>query len=107
IETDQAYGHRKDVQGFAGALADVDAWLAGHLEGMRAEDLLIITGDHGVDMAHPGTDHTREHAPLLALTGEMCRRGGAGEGVGGVRHDGPMADVGATVLSWLAGRGAP
>ena len=121
VETDQAYGHRKDIEGFAGALRHLDKWLASHLERMRAEDLLIITADHGVDPAHPGTDHTREHAPLLALTGEMARRRAGGKrscadqerGVRHdaargetARHDGPLADVGATVLRWLAGRDA-
>ena len=64
-------------------------------------DLLILTGDHGVDPLHPGTDHTREHVPLLAVTGAMARaqRGGRG----GFRHDGAMADVGATALRWLTG----
>ena len=66
-----------------------------------------MTADHGVDPAHPGTDHTREYAPLLAVTGEMLARavlrGVAGDGRAGARHDGPLADVGATVLRWLTG----
>jgi phosphopentomutase len=103
IETDQVYGHRKDVQGFAGALAEIDARVGGMLERLREEDLLIVTADHGVDPAHPGTDHTREYAPLLAVTGKMLARGKAGDGVGGSRHDGPLADVGASVLRWLTG----
>ena len=59
-------------------------------------DLLVITADHGCDPTTPGTDHTREHVPLLA----------AFAGHGGRRHDGPFADVGASVLRWLAGREA-
>jgi phosphopentomutase len=106
VETDQTYGHRNDVEGFADALGALDEWLAGHLERMRAADLLIITADHGVDPAHPGTDHTREHAPLLALTGEMAQRRAAGDGVPAARHDGPLADAGASVLRWLTGRDA-
>jgi phosphopentomutase len=98
IETDQAYGHRKDVAGFARALREIDAWLARALPRLRRGDLLIVTADHGVDPAHPLTDHTREHAPLLAVTGEMLRD----RRRGGFRHDGPLADVGATVLGWLA-----
>jgi phosphopentomutase len=58
----------------------------------------VLTADHGCDPTTPGTDHTREHAPLLA------RFEGA---AGGRRHDGPFADVGASVLRWLAGRDAP
>ncbi len=45
---------------------------------LRHQDLLIVTADHGVDLTHPGTDHTREYAPLLAVTGEMLARGGRG-----------------------------
>jgi phosphopentomutase len=107
IETDQVYGHRKDVAGFARALSEIDARVAELLEAIGEDDLLIVTADHGVDPSHPGTDHTREYAPLLAVTGTMARRGARGEGYGGARHDGLMADVGASVLSWLTGRGAP
>jgi phosphopentomutase len=108
IETDQVYGHRKDVHGFAGALAKIDDCVGRMLERLRDEDLLVVTADHGVDPAHPGTDHTREYAPLLAVTGEMLarRRSGAGGSLGGFRHDGPLADVGVSVLAWLAGREA-
>jgi phosphopentomutase len=113
IETDQVYGHRKDVHGFAAALGEIDARVGRMLERLGEHDLLIVTADHGVDPAHPGTDHTREHAPLLAVTGGMLARGaavapgveggGGAGGVGGFRHDGPLADVGASVLRWLTG----
>ncbi len=106
IETDQVYGHRKDVDGFHRALREIDAYVAGLLARLQDGDLLILTADHGVDPAHPGTDHTREYAPLLALTGEMQLRSRAGEGRGGRRHDGAMADVGASVLEHLTGRTA-
>jgi phosphopentomutase len=106
IETDQIYGHRKDVAGFARALREIDARLGGMLEVLREDDLLIVTADHGVDPAHPGTDHTREHAPLLAVTGAMLASRMAGGVLGGFRHDGPLTDVGATVLGWLTGREA-
>ncbi len=102
IETDQVYGHRKDVQGFHRALQAIDAELARWLDRLGPNDLLIVTADHGVDPAHPGTDHTREHAPLLAVTGEML----GALSTPGPRHDGPLADVGATVLRWLADRDA-
>lgn len=122
IETDQLYGHRKDVVGFARALGEIDAYIGGLLPRLRSEDLLVVTADHGVDPAHLGTDHTREHAPLLALTGAMlagraARGGGTAQAAvqagaradavvapAGCRHDGPLADVGASVLAWLCGR---
>jgi phosphopentomutase len=97
IETDQVYGHRKDVAGFHRALQEIDAAVARWEALLRPGDLLVLTADHGCDPAHAGTDHTREHAPLLARFD--CD--------GGRRHDGPLADVGASVLRWLAGRDAP
>ena len=106
IETDQVYGHRKDAAGFAAALRLIDDRLASWVGRVRPDDLLILTADHGVDPAHPGTDHTREHALLLAVTGEMLSRRSAGGRLEGKRHDGPMADVGATVLRWLTGTDA-
>jgi phosphopentomutase len=96
VDTDQVYGHRHDVEGFAAALGGIDAAVAGWLELLRPGDLLILTADHGCDPAAPHTDHTREHVPLLAVAGGVAPR----------RHDGPMADVGATVLSWLTGTAA-
>ena len=104
IETDQIYGHRKDSRGFAAALRQLDKHVARWLAGMRADDLLVLTADHGVDPSHAGTDHTREYAPLLALTGEMARRHSGGGRYAGARHDGPLSDVGASVLDWLADR---
>ncbi len=106
IETDQVYGHRKDVHGFAAALREFDRRLGELLTRMREGDLLVVTADHGVDPAHPGTDHTREYAPLLALTAEMARRAAAGESLRAGRHEGPLADVGASVLRWLTGSDA-
>ncbi len=104
IETDQLYGHRKDVAGFAAALRQIDKHVARWTAGLRERDLLIVTADHGVDPAHAGTDHTREYAPLLAVTGAMARARAAGGRYAGARHDGPLADVGASALRWLAGR---
>jgi phosphopentomutase len=97
VETDQVYGHRKDNQGFDRALREIDAAVAGWLELLRPGDLLMLTADHGCDPTTPGTDHTRERVPLLAMF----------QGHGGRRHDGPLADVGASVVRWLTGRDAP
>jgi phosphopentomutase len=97
VETDQVYGHRKDIEGFDRALRLIDTAVAGWLQLMRPGDLLVLTADHGCDPTTPGTDHTREHAPLLAVF----------EDHGGRRHDGPLADVGASVLRWLAARDTP
>jgi phosphopentomutase len=97
VETDQVYGHRGDIEGFHGALQEIDRAVAGWLERLDPQrDLLVLTADHGVDPTTPGTDHTREYAPLLARFA----------GDGGRRHDGPLADVGASTLRWLAERDA-
>jgi phosphopentomutase len=93
IETDQVYGHRHDFDGFARALREIDDGVASWLARLRDDDLLVLTADHGCDLTSPRTDHTREYAPLLArFAGHRSRR-----------HDGPLADVGATVLAWLTG----
>ena len=97
VETDQVYGHRHDVSGFHQALKEIDAAVAEWLTLLRDDDLLIVTADHGVDPTAPHTDHTREYAPLLATYA----------GCEGRRHDGLLADVGASVLAWVAGRSAP
>jgi phosphopentomutase len=97
VETDQLYGHRKDVEGFHAALRVIDAAVGDWLALLGPGDLLVLTADHGVDPNTDHSDHTREHVPLLA----------AFEGSGGHRHDGPMADVGASVLQWLTGTEVP
>lgn len=67
IDFDQEFGHRNDVAGFAGALERFDRALP-DLEGsLGPGDRLLLTADHGNDPAYPGTDHTREHVPLLYL----------------------------------------
>jgi len=103
VDTDQIYGHRHDVPGFAGALRVIDDAVGSWLELLGEEDLLVLTADHGVDPTAPHTDHTREYAPLLATVGV---RGGNARRPG-QRHDGHLADVGASVLRWLTGREAP
>ena len=96
VETDQVYGHRKDVEGFHSALREIDAAVAEWLQLLRDGDLLILTADHGCDPAAAHTDHTREHVPLLAITSPPAHG----------RHDGALADVGATVHRRLTGREA-
>jgi phosphopentomutase len=96
VDTDQVFGHRKDTAGFHAALREIDGAVAEWLEALRPGDLLVLTADHGCDPAHPGSDHTREFAPLLAVFA----------GQDGHRADGLLADVGASVLAWLTGERA-
>jgi phosphopentomutase len=97
VDTDQVYGHRKDVEGFHAALRSIDTAVARWLVALGAGDLLILCADHGCDPASPGSDHTREYSPLLAVYG----------GADGRRVEAPLASVGASVLHWLTGRVAP
>ena len=67
IEFDQTWGHRNDVPGFHGGLRELDRALPRLLDGVREDDLVIFTADHGNDPTTPSTDHSREVVPLLVL----------------------------------------
>ncbi len=74
VDFDQLYGHRNDVEGYAAALEEVDAWLPQLEAAVRDDDLVLITADHGCDPTTPSTDHSREYVPLLAW-GKQVRGG--------------------------------
>ncbi len=74
VEFDMLWGHRRDSQGYAQALRDVDAWFGQVQQAMQPRDAIFFTADHGVDPTYRGTDHTREYVPLLAY-GEPVRAG--------------------------------
>lgn len=65
VDFDMVYGHRNDIDGYANALSEFDAWLQNFLPKLNKEDLLIITADHGCDPGYKGTDHTREYVPII------------------------------------------
>ena len=68
VDFDMVYGHRRDIDGYAQALSEFDAWLPGFMEQLGQEDVVIITADHGCDPGYEATtDHTREYVPLLVL----------------------------------------
>ena len=69
VDFDSLYGHRRDPSGYARCLMEFDDWLGGFLGKIGAEDLLIITADHGNDPYQRGTDHTREQVPCLVVYG--------------------------------------
>jgi phosphopentomutase len=92
VETDMLYGHRNDPEGFHRSLQEFDRALPSLLEQLGPEDLLVLTSDHGCDPTTASTDHSREHALLVA------HRPGRGAGP---RHDGWFPDVGASVAAWL------
>ena len=74
VDFDTVYGHRNDVEGFAGNLERFDRDLSRVLPQLREQDLLVVTADHGNDPTTPGTDHSREYVPLL-VTGTSVRGG--------------------------------
>ena len=67
VDYDMLYGHRNDPAGYGKALEYFDARLPEITAQLQKDDLLLITADHGCDPTHPGTDHTREFVPLLAI----------------------------------------
>ncbi len=67
VDFDQQYGHRNDVEGYAGALEDFDRWLPEFRRALRPDDLAILTAYHGCDPTTPSTDHSREYTPLLVF----------------------------------------
>ena len=94
VDFDMQYGHRRDIDGYAKALTEFDAWLGDFLPTLGEEDLVMITADHGCDPGYTATtDHTREYVPLLIL----------GKGVApknlGTRHG--FCDIAATVAELL------
>lgn len=90
VDFDQLFGHRNDVEGYAAALEQADAWLPRLREAMREDDLLILTADHGCDPTTPSTDHSREYVPLLAA-GARVRAGV------NLQIRASLADIGQTV----------
>lgn len=90
LDFDMLYGHRLDVEGYAKALEEVDAFLPRILAALGPRDLLILTADHGCDPQGPSTDHSREYVPILAAGPQV--RGGANVGTRPT-----LADIGATI----------
>ncbi len=88
VDFDQQFGHRNDVEGYAGALEAVDRWLP-NLE-LKDSDMVVLTADHGCDPTTPSTDHSREYTPLLVYGGRV--RSGVNLGTRAT-----LADIGQTV----------
>jgi phosphopentomutase len=84
---DSKYGHRRDVRGYGTALERFDVRLAGLLERLREDDVVVLSADHGCDPTAPGSDHTREYVPYV----EFGRRSGFGGTLDGLAAVGDCA----------------
>ena len=93
VDFNMLYGHRRDVPGYADALETFDARLPEFEAAMRPGDLALITADHGCDPTYPGTDHTREHVPVLFF--------GPGIAAGDLGQRDSFADMGQTIAGHL------
>lgn len=94
VDFDMLYGHRNDVEGYANALTYFDSKLPEIMAGLKEEDILMITADHGCDPSTPSTDHSREYTPLLVY-GDQIK-----EGVNfGTRET--FSDIAATILDYF------
>ncbi len=93
VDFDTLYGHPRDVAGYAAALEAFDRRVPEILAQARPGDLIIFTADHGNDPTWRGTDHTREHVPIMGV-----RPGMAGKAIGGRKT---FADIGETIAAHL------
>jgi len=94
VDFDMLFGHRRDIEGYAKALMEFDAYLPEILGALKEDDLLIITADHGNDPSAQGNDHTREYIPILNY-GQWVK---AGVNIG-IRQS--FADIAATIAAAL------
>ena len=92
VDFDSHYGHRRDVAGYARGLEYFDSRLPELFEILDEDDFLLLTADHGCDPTWPGTEHTREHVPVLAL--------GAGLKAGSIGGRKTFADMGQSIASY-------
>lgn len=93
VDFDMLYGHRRDAEGYAAALEYFDARLPELLEIMRDDDIVVLTADHGCDPTWPGTDHTREHIPVLFY--------GASVPAGSLGKRDTFADIGQSLATFF------
>ncbi|ART80007.1 phosphopentomutase [Oceanisphaera avium] len=93
VDFDSSFGHRRDIAGYAAELEAFDRMLPELLSALQPNDLLILSADHGCDPSWPGTDHTRERVPVLAL--------GAGLSAGSLGQRDSFADIGQSLAQYF------
>ena len=87
---DMLYGHRRDVEGYANCLKELDNHIPDLLNYLKFDDLIIFTADHGNDPTYKGTDHTRENIPLLVYSKRFSSNGK-------LKNINSFSDIGATI----------
>lgn len=98
VDFDMSYGHRNDVIGYANALIDFDNRVDEIINGLRDDDILIITADHGCDPTTESTDHSREYVPILIYGNNV--EGGVNLGTRDT-----FSDIAATIMEYLNTKG--
>ena len=93
VETDSNYGHRRDPEGFAKALEEIDLRMPELLAEMTDDDILLISADHGCDPTAVGSDHTREYVPIICYGKKLEAKN--------LNIRKSFADIGATILDWF------
>jgi len=93
VDFDMLFGHRRDIAGYSNALHDIDARLPEFISKLKEGDLVVITADHGCDPSWPGSDHTREHIPMIFF--------GPGVNPRALPIAETFADIGATLAKHL------
>ncbi len=93
VDFDMLYGHRQDIDGYAAAFSEFDLWLPSFTAGMKDDDVLIITADHGCDPGDSHTDHSREYVPMI-MYGKNVKPVNLGTRLG-------FSDIAATVAEYL------
>jgi phosphopentomutase len=99
VDFDMLYGHRRNLFGYAEALEAFDRRIPDLAEVLRPDDLVVFTADHGCDPTWTGTDHTREHIPVLAF--------GPGIAPGPIGIRTTFADIGQSVAYHLGLKSMP
>ncbi|GAB1623415.1 phosphopentomutase [Agarivorans albus] len=93
VDFDSAYGHRRDVPGYAAALEYFDKRLPELLDKLSEDDIVILTADHGCDPTWPGSDHTREHIPVIFYGKNLPAKN--------VGKRDTFADIGQTIADYM------
>lgn len=93
VDFDSHYGHRRDVVGYANALEEFDARIPELVGQLKEDDIVVIAADHGCDPTWPGSDHTREHIPVLVFGPQL-----SGKSIGARKT---FADIGQSIATHL------